>query len=70
MKKLLFSIFFVFCSPVLQEQIYETTTTVIEMELTVCEKVEKEYMGVFSTQFVPVISILAPPVAEVLLPRE
>ena len=45
MKKLLFSVFFVFCSPVSQEQVYETTTTVIEMELTVCEKVEKEYIS-------------------------
>ena len=43
MKKLLFSVFFVFCSPVSQEQVYETTTTVIEIELTVCEKIEKEY---------------------------
>ena len=52
MKKLLFSVFFVFCSPVLQEQIYETTTTVIEMELTVCEKVEKEYISLSNELFV------------------
>ena len=52
MKKLLFSVFFVFCSPVLQEQVYETTTTVIEMELTICEKVEKEYISLSNELFV------------------
>ena len=52
MKKLLFSVFFVFCSPCLQEQVYETTTTVIEMELTVCEKVEKEYISLSNELFV------------------
>ena len=52
MKKLLFSVFFVFCSPVSQEQVYETTTTVIEIELTVCEKIEKEYTSLSNELFV------------------
>ena len=52
MKKLLLSIFFVFCSSVSQEQVYETTTTVIDMELTLCEKVEKEYISLSNELFV------------------
>ena len=36
----------------MQEQVYETTTTVIEMELTVCEKVEKEYISLSNELFV------------------
>ena len=52
MKKLLLSVFFVFCSPVLQEQVDETTTTVVEIELTVCEKVEKEYISLSNELFV------------------
>ena len=52
MKKLFLSIFFVFCSSVSQEQVYETTTTVIDMELTLCEKVEKEYISLSNELFV------------------
>lgn len=52
MKKLLFVLFFVSCSPSLGNQVLETTTSTALVELTLCEKVEKEYTSLSNELFV------------------
>ena len=50
-KKLLFIIFLASCSTASVEEVLETTTTVVETELTICEVVEKEYIGLSNQLF-------------------
>ena len=52
MKKLLLVLFFVSCSPSLGNQVLETTTSTALVELTLCEKVEKEYISLSNELFV------------------
>jgi hypothetical protein len=52
MKKLLLILFFVSCSPSLGNQVLETTTSTALVELTLCEKVEKEYTSLSNELFV------------------
>ena len=52
MKKLLLVLFFVSCSPSLGNQVLETTTSTTLVELTLCEKVEKEYISLSNELFV------------------
>ena len=52
MKKLLLVLFFVSCSPSLGNQVIETTTSTALVELTLCEKVEKEYTSLSNELFV------------------
>ena len=52
MKKLLLVLFFVSCSPSLGNQVLETTTSTALVELTLCEKVEKEYTSLSNELFV------------------
>jgi len=52
MKKLLLVLFFVSCSPSLGNQVLETTTSTSLVELTLCEKVEKEYTSLSNELFV------------------
>ena len=52
MKKLLLVLFFVSCSPGLENQVIETTTSTALVELTLCEKVEKEYTSLSNELFV------------------
>ncbi|MDA9655278.1 hypothetical protein N9T27_00250 [bacterium] len=52
MKKLLLVLFFVSCSPSLENQVLETTTSTALVELTLCEKVEKEYTSLSNELFV------------------
>ena len=52
MKKLLLVLFFVSCSPSLGNQVLETTTSTALVELTLCEKVEKEYTALSNELFV------------------
>ena len=52
MKKLLLVLFFVSCSPSLGNQVLETTTSTTLVELTLCEKVEKEYTSLSNELFV------------------
>ena len=52
MKKLLLILFFVSCSPSLENQVLETTTSTALVELTLCEKVEKEYTSLSNELFV------------------
>lgn len=50
-KKLLFIIFLASCSTASVEEVLETTTTVVETELTICEVVEKEYIALSNQLF-------------------
>ena len=50
-KKLLFIIFLTSCSTASIEEVLETTTTVVETELTICEVVEKEYIALSNQLF-------------------
>ena len=52
MKKLLLVLFFVSCSPSSGNQVLETTTSTALVELTLCEKVEKEYTSLSNELFV------------------
>ena len=52
MKKLLLILFFVSCSPSSGAQVPETTTSTALVELTLCEKVEKEYTSLSNELFV------------------
>ena len=52
MKKLLLVLFFVSCSPSSGNQVLETTTSTTLVELTLCEKVEKEYTSLSNELFV------------------
>ena len=52
MKKLLLVLFFVSCSPSLGNQVLEKTTSTTLVELTLCEKVEKEYTSLSNELFV------------------
>lgn len=52
MKKLLLVLFFVSCTPSLGNQVLETTTSTALVELTLCEKVEKEYTSLSNELFV------------------
>ena len=52
MKKLLLVLFFVSCSPNSGTQVLETTTSTTLVELTLCEKVEKEYTSLSNELFV------------------
>ena len=52
MKKLLLILFFVSCSPSSGTQVPETTTSTALVELTLCEKVEKEYTSLSNELFV------------------
>ncbi len=52
MKKLLLILFFVSCSPSSGAQVPETTTSTTLVELTLCEKVEKEYTSLSNELFV------------------
>tara|TARA_Y100000389_G_scaffold74382_1_gene70998 strand:+ start:579 stop:1004 length:426 start_codon:yes stop_codon:yes gene_type:complete len=52
MKKLIVAILLVSCSPSSVEEISETTTTIVDVELTICEKVEKEYTSLSNQLFV------------------
>ena len=52
MKKLLLVLFFVSCSPSLGNQVLETTASTALVELTLCEKVEKEYTSLSNELFV------------------
>ena len=52
MKKLLLILFFVSCSLSSGTQVPETTTSTTLVELTLCEKVEKEYTSLSNELFV------------------
>ena len=52
MKKLLLILFFVSCSLSSGTQVPETTTSTALVELTLCEKVEKEYTSLSNELFV------------------
>src|SRR5210317_1168396 len=52
MKRLLLVIFITSCTSSSSESISETTTTTVEVELSVCEKVEKEYISLSNELFV------------------
>ncbi|MDB4604464.1 hypothetical protein OAH37_01995 [Acidimicrobiia bacterium] len=52
MKKLLLALLFVSCSPSSGNQAPETTTSTTLVELTLCEKVEKEYISLSNELFV------------------
>lgn len=52
MKKLLLALLFVSCSPSSGNQVPETTTSTTLVELTLCEKVEKEYISLSNELFV------------------
>ncbi len=52
MKKLLLVLFFISCSPSMGNQVSETTTSTTLVELTLCEKVEKEYTSLSNELFV------------------
>ena len=51
MKKLTLAILFVSCSSTSLEEIVVTTSIVPEVELTICEKVEKEYVNLSNDLF-------------------
>jgi hypothetical protein len=51
MKRLLLVIFITSCTSSSSESTSETTTTTVEVELSVCEKVEKEYISLSNQLF-------------------
>jgi hypothetical protein len=51
MKRLLLVIFITSCTSSSGESTSETTTTTVEVELSVCEKVEKEYISLSNQLF-------------------
>ena len=51
MKRLLLVIFITSCTSSSSEGTSETTTTTVEVELSVCEKVEKEYISLSNQLF-------------------
>lgn len=51
MKRLLLVIFITSCTSSSSESTSETTTTAVEVELSVCEKVEKEYISLSNQLF-------------------
>ena len=51
MKRLLLVIFITSCTSSYSESTSETTTTTVEVELSVCEKVEKEYISLSNQLF-------------------
>ena len=51
MKKIILAILFVSCSSTSLEEIVVTTSIVPEVELTICEKVEKEYVNLSNDLF-------------------
>ena len=51
MKRLLLVIFITSCTSSSSESTSETTTTTVEVELPVCEKVEKEYISLSNQLF-------------------
>jgi hypothetical protein len=51
MKRLLLVIFIISCTSSSGESTSETTTTTVEVELSVCEKVEKEYISLSNQLF-------------------
>jgi hypothetical protein len=51
MKRLLLVIFIISCTSSSSESTSETTTTTVEVELSVCEKVEKEYISLSNQLF-------------------
>ena len=51
MKRLLLIIFITSCTSSSSESTSETTTTTVEVELSVCEKVEKEYISLSNQLF-------------------
>tara|TARA_B110000263_G_scaffold96949_1_gene84703 strand:- start:142 stop:567 length:426 start_codon:yes stop_codon:yes gene_type:complete len=51
MKKIILAILFVSCSSTSLEEVVVTTSIVPEVELTICEKVEKEYVNLSNDLF-------------------
>jgi len=51
MKKIILAILFVSCSSTSLEEVVVTTSVVPEVELTICEKVEKEYVNLSNDLF-------------------